>query len=207
MSAPAAVAPYDPVFDAQKHYRILLDCTARPGTIGQLDDVGLVIPRQLNRASAFLALTLLSADSMFCLVDGEQDAVEFFRRETLAAPATVEKADFVFLADPYRIEAIDCARTGALAFPEQGATVIMQVAGLSPAPMPNAIRLTLTGPGIETQTAVFVSGATESLFEALGKHNTEFPLGIDSYLTCDSLSAGPCVLALPRTTRIRCERV
>ncbi len=206
MSAHASVASYDPVFDAQKHYRALLQCTARPGTIGQLDDVALEIPSQFNRASAFLALTLLSADTTFYLTEERESVVEFLRRETLARPATAEQADFLFLADAMRVEAIDLARAGALAFPEQGATVVLQVTGLSPAPMPGALRLTLAGPGIETQAVVFVSGASEALFEALQKRNAEFPLGIDTYLTCDSLSAGPCVLALPRTTRITWER-
>jgi alpha-D-ribose 1-methylphosphonate 5-triphosphate synthase subunit PhnH len=207
MSALAALAPYDPVFDAQKHYRTLLACTARPGTIGQLDDVALEIPPQLNRASALLALTLLSADSTFYLEESQESAVEFLRRETLAATVAAEQADFVFLADPARIEEIERARTGALTFPEQGATVVLQVAGLSLAPMPGSLRLRLTGPGIETDTAVFVSGTPEALFEALRRRNAEFPLGIDAYLTCDSLSAGPCVLALPRTTRIKWERM
>lgn len=206
MSTHAAVAPYDPVFDAQKHYRALLQCTARPGSIGQLDDVGLDIPAQLNRASALLALTLLSADTTFYLAEGQESAAEFLRRETLARPATAEQADFLFLADATRTEAIDRARAGVLTFPEQGATVVLQVTGLSPAPMPGALRLTLTGPGIETQAVVFVSGASESLFEVLQRRNAEFPMGIDTYLTCDSLSAGPCVLALPRTTRIAWER-
>jgi alpha-D-ribose 1-methylphosphonate 5-triphosphate synthase subunit PhnH len=54
---------------------------------------------------------------------------------------------------------------------------------------------------------VFVLGAPEALLESLREQNGEFPLGIDAYLTCDSLSAGPCVLALPRTTQVHWERV
>lgn len=208
MSAPAALTSYDPILDAQKHYRTLLECTARPGTIGQLDDVALDIPPQLNRAAAFLALTLLSADTSFYLATlGQEGAVEFLHRETLARPAAADEADFLFLANPARLEDIGCARTGTLTFPEQGATVVLQVEGLSPAPMPGALRLILAGPGIETQTIVSVSGAPEAVFEAVQKRNAEFPLGIDTYLTCDSLSAGPCVLALPRTTRVTWERV
>jgi alpha-D-ribose 1-methylphosphonate 5-triphosphate synthase subunit PhnH len=206
MSALAA-KPYDQVFDAQKHYRTLLQCTARPGTIGQLDDVLLDIPPRLNRAAALLALTLLSADSTFYLAGDDEVAASFLRRETLAQPAVPEQADFLFLTSPDRSEELRRARPGSLAYPEQGATAVLQVAALSPAPMKGALRLALTGPGIETETAVFVLGAPESLFEILRERNAEFPLGIDCYLTCDSLSAGPCVLALPRTTRIAWERV
>lgn len=207
MSALAAAKPYHHVFDAQKHYRTLLQCTARPGSIGQLDDVLLEVPPPLNRAAALIALTLLSADSSFCLSPCEAPAEGFLCRETLARPAAAEQADFMFIADPSRIEEIERVRSGSLAYPEQGATVVLQLAAISPAPMPGCLRLTLTGPGIETETTAFVLGASETLFEQLRRRNAEFPLGIDAYLTCDSLSAGPCVLALPRSTRVIWERI
>jgi alpha-D-ribose 1-methylphosphonate 5-triphosphate synthase subunit PhnH len=207
MSAPAMAKPYDQVLDAQKHYRTLLQCTARPGTIGQLDDVSMEIPAPLNRATALIAFTLLSADSSFYLPQGDNSAMDLLRRETLAKPVPAEQADFLLIPDARRCEEIDCARQGTLAYPEQGATVVLQVTALSPAPMPGCLRLTLTGPGIESETVVFVLGAPAALFESLQKRNAEFPLGVDAFLTCDSLSAGPCAVALPRTTRVQWEPV
>ncbi len=207
MSAVAELKAYDQVFDAQKHYRTLLQSTARPGTIGQLDDALVEIPLQLNRASALIALTLLSADISFHVSEGADAAKEFLRRETLARPAAADEADFLFVTDAGRTEELDRAKQGVLAYPEQGATVVVQVTALSPAPMPGGLRLALSGPGIEAEAVVYVLGAPERLFEILRKRNAEFPLGVDAYLTCDSLSAGPCVLGLPRTTRIMWERV
>jgi len=207
MSAVAEPKPYDRVFDAQKHYRTLLQCTARPGTIGQLDDALIEVPPQLNRASALLALTLLSADCTFHVTEETPAAEQFLRGETMARPAAAEEVDFLFVTDAGRTEEVDRAKPGILAYPEQGATVVVQVNALSPAPMPNALRLALSGPGIESEAVVFVLGAPERLFEILRDRNAEFPLGVDAYLTCDSLSAGPCVLGLPRTTRIAWERV
>lgn len=208
MSALATAKPYDQVFDAQKHYRTLLQCTARPGSIGQLDDVLLEVPPPLNRASALIALTLLSSDSTFHMYRSDGGpAEEFLRRETLSRPAAAEQADFLFIEDPNRIEEVENARSGSLAYPEQGVTVVLQVTAISPAPMSGCLKLTLTGPGIETETTVFVLGAPETLFETLRQRNAEFPLGIDAYLTCDSLSAGPCVLGLPRSTRVIWERI
>ena len=207
MSALANVLPYDQVFDAQRHYRTLLQCTARPGTIGQLNDVELDVPYQLNRATTLIALTLFSSDSLFYLEQAEERTVDFLRRRTLAKQAATEQADFLLITDPGRLEPIALARSGTLSYPELGSTVVLQVTAISPAPMQGCLRLTLTGPGIETETVVFVLGAPEALFECLREHNSEFPLGLDTYLTCDSLSAGPCVLALPRTTRVRWERV
>ncbi len=207
MSALAMAKSYDQIFDGQKHYRTLLQCTARPGMIGQLDDVLMEVPAPLNRATTLIALTLMSADSSFHLEQSAEQAMDLLCRETLAKPATAEQADFVLIADARRFEEIDRARTGNLAYPEQGATLVVQVAALSPAPMPDSLRLTLAGPGIESEAAVFVSGAPVELFEALQKRNVEFPLGVDSFFTCDSLSAGPCVMALPRTTRVKWEPV
>lgn len=207
MSALATAKPYDQVFDAQKHYRTLLQCTARPGSIGQLDDVLLEVPPPLNRAAALIALTLLSSDSTFYLSRSEGPAEDFLRRETLARLVAAEQADFLFIEDSSRIEEIEHARSGSLAYPEQGATVVLQVTAISPAPMPGCMKLMLTGPGIETETTVFVLGASDALFETLHRRNAEFPLGIDAYFTCDSLSAGPCVLGLPRSTRVIWERI
>jgi alpha-D-ribose 1-methylphosphonate 5-triphosphate synthase subunit PhnH len=65
----------------------------------------------------------------------------------------------------------------------------------------------LTGPGIESETVVYVVGASEAFFKVLRERNAEYPLGVDSFLTCDSLSAGPCVMALPRTARVHWEQV
>jgi alpha-D-ribose 1-methylphosphonate 5-triphosphate synthase subunit PhnH len=207
MSALAPIQSYDQVFDAQKHYRTLLQCTARPGTIGQLDDVLLDVPPALNRATALIALALFSGDSSFYLAQGEEPAVDFLRRETLAKPASAEQADFLLLPDTNRLAEIHRARLGSLLYPDLGATVVLQVTAISPAPMPGGLRLALTGPGIETETVVFVLGASEALFETLRECNAEFPLGVDAFLTCDSLSAGPCVLAVPRTTRVQWERM
>ena len=171
------------------------------GPSAQLDDVVLDVPPQLNRATALLALALFSGDISFYLDPVEESGRQFLRRETAAKPASAEQADFLFLTDGNRLEEIRRARLGSLSYPDLGATVVLQVTAHLPAPTPGSLRLTLTGPGIETETVVYVLGAPEAFFEALRERNAEFPLGIDSFLTCDSLSAGPCVLALPRTTR------
>jgi alpha-D-ribose 1-methylphosphonate 5-triphosphate synthase subunit PhnH len=105
------------------------------------------------------------------------------------------------------LDALDHARTGTLTYPDLGATAIVQVEAISPAPLAGAARLRLTGPGIEDEAEVFVLGASDRLFDLLHERNAEFPMGVDVFFTCDSLSAGPCVLALPRTTQVAWERV
>jgi alpha-D-ribose 1-methylphosphonate 5-triphosphate synthase subunit PhnH len=206
MSALLEVKPYNQIFDGQKHYRTLLQCTARPGTIGQLDDAILEVPATLNRATALLAMALFSGDISYCLGEDDAAVANFLLRETAAKATDVEKADFLILTGR-NLEPLKLARQGSLSFPDLGATVVFQVAALSPAPLAGSLRLTLTGPGIESETVVYVLGAPESIFETLRERNSEYPMGVDSFLTCDSLSAGPCVMALPRTTRVHWERV
>jgi alpha-D-ribose 1-methylphosphonate 5-triphosphate synthase subunit PhnH len=207
MSALATVQPYNQIFDGQKHYRTLLQCTARPGTIGQLDDALKSVPSQLNRATALLALALFSGDISFYLDEDQAQAANFIHSETAAKPASAERADFLILTGGNRLEGLQQAKQGTLSFPDQGATVVLQIDAISPAPLADSLRLTLTGPGIESETVVFVLGASEEFFATLRERNAEFPLGVDVFLTCDSLSAGPCVMALPRTTRMQWKRI
>jgi alpha-D-ribose 1-methylphosphonate 5-triphosphate synthase subunit PhnH len=161
----------------------------------------------LNRATALLALALFSGDISYFLGRDDAQVANFIERETFAKPASADQADFLVLVDSDRLENLQQAKQGSLSFPDLGATVVLQVAALSPAPLTNSLRLTLSGPGIESETVVYALGAAEKFFETLRKRNAEFPLGVDSFLTCDSLSAGPCVMALSRTTRVHWERV
>jgi alpha-D-ribose 1-methylphosphonate 5-triphosphate synthase subunit PhnH len=210
MSTLVVTKPYNQVLDGQKHYRTLLQSIARPGTIGQLDDVSLDVPLPLNRASALIALTLFSGDISFYLAPGNatdtEAATEFIRRETAARPGSAGQADFLIFADAGRVEELRQANVGSLSYPDLGATAVVQVAAVSPAPMPGSLRLTLSGPGIEFETVVFVSGLAEALLESRQAKNREFPQGVDVFLTCDSMSVGPCVLALARTTHVQWER-
>jgi alpha-D-ribose 1-methylphosphonate 5-triphosphate synthase subunit PhnH len=205
MSALATVKPYDAIFDSQKHYRTLLDCTARPGSIGQLDDVQLTVPASLHRSTALIALALFTGDISFYLAGADEQTSEFVQRQTAARPAAGEEADFLILCESSLLASVPKVRVGALAYPDLAATVIVQVEAISPAPISRALRLTCKGPGIETETVVFVSGISAAFLAMRAELNSEYPMGIDVFLTCDSLSAGPCVVSLPRTTRVEWE--
>lgn len=214
MSAQVTAMPYDEIFDGQKHYRTLLDCTARPGTIGQLDDVLLDVPPYFSHATALIVLGLFGSDTTYYLGYNDLSSAkplgeecDFIRLNTGAKSVVASHADFLLLLQSNLLEKLDEIRVGSLPFPDMGATAVVQIEGISPAPLPGSLRLKLTGPGIESETVVFVTGATESFFEKRCELNAEFPVGLDVFLTCDSLSVGPCVLALPRTTRVDWERI
>jgi alpha-D-ribose 1-methylphosphonate 5-triphosphate synthase subunit PhnH len=82
---------------------------------------------------------------------------------------------------------------GTLESPEQGATLILKVDSLG-----GDDCLRLSGPGIEIETALSVSGIDPAWWALRSSWNGAFPLGIDLILV-----AGNQVVALPRTTRIQ----
>jgi alpha-D-ribose 1-methylphosphonate 5-triphosphate synthase subunit PhnH len=210
MSASTPAPSYDAVFDSQRHYRVLLDCTARPGTIGLLHDVEVERPAELSHAATLIALMLFSRDVSFFLGRGLVPAAGYLTRRTQAVEAPVATADFVFVQgrdSNDAAEVLGAVKAGEPAFPETGATVFLEVEMISPAPLSDCLRLTLSGPGIEAESMVYVSGTGPEFLETLRSRNCEFPAGVDVYLTCDSVSAGPCVLSLPRTTKVSWEIV
>jgi alpha-D-ribose 1-methylphosphonate 5-triphosphate synthase subunit PhnH len=210
MSTSTLTRSYDPVFDSQKHYRVLLNCTARPGSIGLLNEVEVEKPAELSQSSSLIALMLFSSDVSFFLGRDASPAAGYLVRQTRAIEAPVAEADFVFVHGRDNEDAVAALRSvkaGEPAFPETGATVLLEVEAISPAPLADCLRLTLSGPGIETASIVYVAGIDPKFLETLQSRNCEFPVGVDVYLTCDSVSAGPCVLSLPRTTRVSWETV
>jgi alpha-D-ribose 1-methylphosphonate 5-triphosphate synthase subunit PhnH len=208
MSTSTLTRPYDPVFDSQKHYRVLLNCTARPGSIGLLNEVEVERPAELSQSASLIALMLFSSDVSFFLGRNASPAASYLLRKTRATEARVAEADFVFVHGrdtEDAVAALRSAKAGEPAFPETGATVLLEVKAISPAPLAGCLKLTLSGPGIETESIIYVSGIDPEFLETLQSRNCEFPTGVDVYLTCDSVSAGPCVLSLPRTTKVSWE--
>jgi phosphonate C-P lyase system protein PhnH len=204
MSTLVTVQPYNQIFDGQKHYRTLLQCTARPGTIGQLDDALLNLPSQLNRATALLALALFSGDISYYLDENQAQAANFIRSETAAKPISAEQADFLILTDGNRLEGLQQAKPGTLSFPDQGATVVLQVSAISPAPLadssaPDADR---AGNRIGSRGVTYWALCEDVLCRLCGSAMRSFRWAWIVFLTCDSLSVGSV-----RTTRVQWERI
>src|SRR5215475_13659131 len=99
MSSLPVVKAYDSVFDGQKHYRTLLQATARPGTIGQFDEASLGVPPQLSRATALVVLALFSSDVSYFIECGEESSAQWIEAEAGARGGEVEQADFLILPD------------------------------------------------------------------------------------------------------------
>jgi alpha-D-ribose 1-methylphosphonate 5-triphosphate synthase subunit PhnH len=189
---------YDEVFDAQAHYRILLDSMARPGKINSLTMNNIQPPAGINRASVLVGFALLNADVSFhASGPGAEEITRYLVLNTSSSPAEHTSADYIFMPGTLAPQFILEARTGTLSYPEDSATIIADVTVISEEPTPDAIAIALKGPGIEGEKIVFVSGLDGSLLEALREQNLEFPLGIDMILT----DKNDRILCIPRSNR------
>jgi len=197
---------YDEVHHAQQHFRSLLNSVAYPGTIRDLQPVEVTPPPGLSRSSVLLAFALLNADVSFHLVDFEPDSADYLTANTRASAAPIAEAAFVFArgdSDPELLEGIHC---GSLPYPDTAATLVLQVAQLSPSPLPGGLKLELEGPGVKGMATVFVRGLNADLLLAVQARNAEFPLGIDTFLTSDA-GGRPSALAIPRSVQAAWEQL
>jgi alpha-D-ribose 1-methylphosphonate 5-triphosphate synthase subunit PhnH len=146
---------YDPVFDAQEHYRLLLDAMARPGKINILPRLSLTVPaaaaagisgaaagasslsgsRVFTDAAALVGFALLNADvSFFVDGPGADVASRYLLMNTSARPAALEEADFVFASGHASAVLVEAMKKGSLPYPEEGATLVLSAGALATEP-------------------------------------------------------------------------
>jgi alpha-D-ribose 1-methylphosphonate 5-triphosphate synthase subunit PhnH len=189
---------YDEIFDAQRHFRTLLDSMSRPGKINRFAPLALTPPEDFSRATAYVAFALLNADVGAHAVGFRADAEPYLRANTQCRLETAAQADFIFMKGDGDAAPIMAAKVGIPTYPESGATAVIAVNHIGKSSSTGGVQLTLEGPGIETREIVFVTGLRTELLAALKEKNGEFPLGVDAML----VSADECVICLPRTTRV-----
>ena len=199
-----SAAVYDETFNAQMHYREILDAMARPGKIGHLEPVRLDLPAGLSRGSAYVAHTLLDASVSFSGMGMERGVVDYLQSRTGAMEAAPEVAGFLFAPSNMAGLALRVASAGELISPESAATMVIALSGLSNEPLSGGLKLLLRGPGIETETVLYAKGLDRQFFEDRSRKNAEYPLGIDVALVCDSGDPGSLVACLARTTAVEC---
>jgi alpha-D-ribose 1-methylphosphonate 5-triphosphate synthase subunit PhnH len=188
---------YDEIFDAQEHYRLLLDSMARPGKINVMPRLERTTPQGIHAAGALVGFALLNSDVSF-YVDGPsaEDVSLYLLVNTSARPAEAEEADYIYIDGTAAAEILYRLKTGTLPYPENSATVIAAVEELGGE---TGLVLTLSGPGVDGERKLSVTGLDVALLEALVTINAEFPLGIDVVLT-DPTGRIACI---PRSSRVR----
>lgn len=151
---------------------------------------GRVVPLASGTESALMLVLATLVDSACALADPQHALSGDDLRRLGVRSASTETAEFV-LADGNRL--LEAApRLGSLENPEQGATVVMRVSRFG-----EGAHLRLTGPGIQHEQVLQVSGIDPGWWKQRAEWNAHFPLGVDLILV-----SGHEVAVLPRTTHI-----
>ncbi len=189
-----------PVHDAQRVFRAVLDATARPGRVQTLpaavldgfDSVG------LGRGLCAVLLALLDAETRLWLDPGLADgtAAAHLRFHT-GVRLVADQAHAAFVAcTPAAAGALWVQlNPGSDTGPQDGATLLIEVASLG-----HGMAIDLRGPGIQHVQRLQVEGLSEAFWRARIVAEADFPCGIDLILC-----SGDCIAALPRSTHLRLE--
>lgn len=193
---------YDEVFDSQAHFRQVLDCMARPGKVNTLHALPIDVPFGVERSAVYVCLALLNRDVSYYFSSGSSDIEDYIRINTGCLPGELEEADFVVVNGTDIPEMLELAKEGILTYPEGGATFIVQVSGVSSSEIAPAMKLRLSGPGIDCERVIWVSGWQRQWVETLSEKNSEYPLGVDTILSFKSHTGESKICCLPRSTKI-----
>jgi alpha-D-ribose 1-methylphosphonate 5-triphosphate synthase subunit PhnH len=197
VSALAAGAPLpgfaDPVDDAQRIFRRVLDALAHPGRIVAIDAPADLPAGPLGRAAIGTALALLDFETPLWL-DEAAGAVRPHLRFHCNCPSAEapDRAGFAVIGDPAVLPALDRFALGTDAYPDRSTTLVIEVRALA-----EGGALSLSGPGIEARTRLDVAGLPKRFWAERAALAPLFPRGIDVILTC-----GDRLAAVPRTTRV-----
>lgn len=182
----------DPVHDAQRSFRCVLDALCRPGRMFSMP-VRLTPPPGLSLSQCAILLGLADQDTPVwlppALCDGRAGQ---YLRFHCGCPLTddLAEAHFAVLDGLAQLPAHSALRLGEQAFPDRSTTLIVEVNELAAS---GPIRL--TGPGIPDARNISVGGWTRQTTEFLRQNRAAFPLGVDFLLT-----SGAELMGLPRST-------
>lgn len=181
----------EPVGDAQRCFRLILDAMAHPGRILELPAEVRIADSGLPDAAAALALTLLDFETPVWLDDPCRRAAAYLRFHC-GAPIVAEPAAarFAFAADLKALPPLGSFDLGDIGFPDRSTTLVLLVPELA-----LGTGVTLRGPGLKDSATLRVGGIDAEFWRARAELAPLFPLGIDLVFVC-----GRRLAALPRTT-------
>ncbi len=170
----------------QALFNSLMQVLSRPGRLDNWAE-------WLENSPIYLAVlaTLLDAEVSLADVDGLLN--ENYWPLLQAQNVNAEQAHYVLCDGSESISFQP--KLGTLSSPDFAATLIIKVSKLDT--LNGDIRLKLTGPGVNGETQVSVSGIDQAWLEQRNEWCSAFPLGIDCILVDDTQ-----ILGLPRTTKV-----
>jgi alpha-D-ribose 1-methylphosphonate 5-triphosphate synthase subunit PhnH len=183
----------DPVHDAQRVFRVLLDALARPGTCGTLD-IALDPALAPRPAAAYAALLALADYGTPVWLAAADDVLAQSVRFHTGAPLAQDPGDaaFAYVADAALLPPPAAFAGGTPEAPQDSATVFVRVDALS-----GGRPLVLSGPGIASHALIAPVGLPDTFWDARAALAKRAPCGIDCYLIC-----ADAVIGIPRTTRV-----
>lgn len=185
----------EPVFEAQTVFRTLMDCMARPGTIGHVTAT-VTPPKPLSATSGAVALTLCDHDTPVWLTQTlGASALPGWLAFNAGAPVTDERqnARFAFIEKGAMLPNLCLFAQGTQEYPDRSTTLIVEIEAFE-----DGRPLVLTGPGIRTEEEIAPVGLPEMFAHFWSENRQGFPRGVDLILV-----AGDKILCLPRTTVLR----
>jgi alpha-D-ribose 1-methylphosphonate 5-triphosphate synthase subunit PhnH len=197
MSAVPNAAPLpglsDPVADAQRIFRRVLDALAHPGRIVTLDAPAELPAGPFGRAAIGTALALLDFETAIWL-DEAASAVGPHLRFHCNCPLAAARgqAAFALIGDPATLPPLDGFALGSDSYPDRSATLVIEVEALG-----QEGGLRLSGPGIQDEVLLGVAGLRTGFWPERAGLAPLFPCGLDLILTC-----GDRLAAIPRTTMV-----
>jgi alpha-D-ribose 1-methylphosphonate 5-triphosphate synthase subunit PhnH len=179
----------EPVLGAQAAFRALMEAMARPGRVQRLASPPDAPPPLAPAAAA--ALLALADSETPVWTDAPATAREWIAFHTGARLVeAVAEAEFLLATGP--LPALASLRAGSDEAPQEGATLIVQVAALEA-----GAGWRLSGPGIADVHHLSVTGLPGDFMDQWRSNARRFPRGVDLVL-----AAGDRLAALPRTVRI-----
>jgi alpha-D-ribose 1-methylphosphonate 5-triphosphate synthase subunit PhnH len=184
----------DPVLDAQKIFRAVLEAMARPGTVVDLPYPP-ASPEPLDAATTAIALALADQETVVWLDDAaDSEAVRQHLRFHCGSPLTADpaQAHFAIVADIRAMPPLSAFNLGGDEYPDRSTTLILQVPDLT-----GGAAWTLGGPGIRERATLAIAGLPDGFRDQVIENHLGFPRGVDLIFTC-----GARATALPRSTRL-----
>lgn len=187
----------DPVHDAQRTFRLLMEAYSAPATICSIAPV-LQPPTGLNGVTTSIILTLADTDAPVWLdspLDDRNDIADYIQFHTGARIVTDPGQAAFAIVDGARDQ--DCTRfnSGTLEYPDRSTTLIIQTNKLL------ASGMRFSGPGLK-HPVMFSAQPLWPSFEKDWRANSRFfPRGLDFIFTAPEQLA-----AMPRSLRLDGDR-
>lgn len=184
----------EPVFEAQAVFRTLMDCMARPGTIGHIAAT-VAPPRPMAPAAGAIALTLCDHDTTVWLTPAlAASALPGWLAFNAGAVLAEERqnARFAFIEKGAMLPNFCLFAQGTQEYPDRSTTLVVEIEAFE-----DGRPLVLKGPGIRTQEEIAPVGLPDMFPQFWAENRQKFPRGVDLILV-----AGDRMVCLPRTTVI-----